>query len=575
MTFAFAMSVILGSCGKGGGERSSATGWKYNDPEWGGFEKHDYEGQIAGPNLVLIEGGTFTMGLTQQDVTYEWNSIPRRVTVTSFYMDETEVSNIDYKEYLHWIRTHYISYPEVFRKALPDTLVWREELAYNEPLVETYFRHPSFDDYPVVGVNWHQANDFAAWRSDRVNEMLLIERGILNPSTGEQKDSDVFDTEAYLRGQYQGNIRENLPDLTTGGERPVKFEDGILLPDYILPTEAQWEYAALALQGNQASSKDELITDRRFFPWDGNTARYKVRNKTQGKILANFKRGRGDYMGMAGALNDNAATPGPVRAFLPNDFGLYNMAGNVSEWTADVYRPLTSLALQDSEEQDLNPYRGNVFQERIIDEEGNVVEKDSLGNIKYRTVDDEEVADRENFKQGNAIDYEDDDDESEPDTIARSPPRPLSRMSFRNAEVVRSSLKVRTNNNLRNLPRSPLSNSPSYDGIEPRSGTGFSTQACHFFELRCSSSGRALSCGTPWLTVTMLRHIAGEIHSNGQLPSASKSPRFKMAPPRKKISTSALVTTWASTTYIFSSMMVTNNSLWRTYRPRLTKRNTT
>lgn len=410
MAVAFTASLILGSCGKGG-ETSDATGWKYNDPEWGGFEKLDYEGQVTGPNLVLIEGGTFSMGLTQEDVTFEWNNLPRRVTVSSFYMDETEVSNSFYKEYLHWLKNTYVSYPEVHRAALPDTLVWREELAYNEPLVRTYFRHPSYDDYPVVGVNWTQASDYAAWRSDRVNEMLLIQRGILNPST-EQKDSDVFDTQAYLDGQYQGNVKKNMPDLSTGGERQVKFEDGILLPDYIIPTEAQWEYAALALQGNQASSKDELITDRRFFPWDGNTARYKTRNGTQGKILANFKRGRGDYMGMAGALNDNASTPGPVRAYLPNDFGLYNMAGNVSEWTADVYRPLTSTSLKDTEQQDLNPYRGNQFQQIVLDESGNVVEKDSLGNLKYRDVTDEEVASRENYRVGDARDYQDDDDEA-------------------------------------------------------------------------------------------------------------------------------------------------------------------
>ncbi|MFT6334686.1 MAG: sulfatase modifying factor 1 [Saprospiraceae bacterium] len=410
MTVAFTASLILGSCSKGG-ETSDATGWKYNDPEWGGFEKLDYEGQVTGPNLTLIEGGTFTMGLTQEDVTFEWNNMPRRVTVSSFYMDETEVSNIHYREYLHWTKTHYVSYPEVHQQSLPDTLVWREELAYNEPLVRTYFRHPSYDDYPVVGVNWDQASDYAAWRSDRVNEMLLIKRGILNNSP-DQKDSDVFDTEAYLVGQYQGNVNKNMPDLVTGGERAVKFEDGILLPDYIIPTEAQWEYAALALQGNQASSKDELITDKRIFPWNGNTARYKTRNGTQGKILANFKRGRGDYMGMAGALNDNASTPGPVRAFLPNDFGLYNMAGNVAEWTADVYRPLTGSSLKDTEQQDLNPYRGNQFQQLVIDENGAITEKDSLGNLKYRDVTDEEVATRENYRVGDARDYQDDDDES-------------------------------------------------------------------------------------------------------------------------------------------------------------------
>ena len=99
--FLFAV-VALSSCGPK--ERSAGTGWVYNDQEWGGFEKLDYEGQVTGPNLVLIEGGTFTMGLTEQDVMYEWNAVPRRVTVSSFYMDETEVTNSLYKEYLHWLK---------------------------------------------------------------------------------------------------------------------------------------------------------------------------------------------------------------------------------------------------------------------------------------------------------------------------------------------------------------------------------------------------------------------------------------------------------------------------------------
>ena len=166
-------ALLLSACGKK--ERSATTGWQYNDAKWGGFEKVDYEGQSTGPNLVLIEGGTFNMGVTDQDVTYDWNAIPRRVTVSSFYMDETEVANIDYREYLFWLqRVFGESYPEVSTNALPDTLVWREELAFNEPFVETYFRHPSYDSYPVVGVSWLQASDFAQWRTDRVNEMILI-----------------------------------------------------------------------------------------------------------------------------------------------------------------------------------------------------------------------------------------------------------------------------------------------------------------------------------------------------------------------------------------------------------------
>ena len=128
---------------------------------------------------MFVEGGSFTMGRTEQDVFSDWNNVPKTVTVSSFYLDETEVRNVDYLEYLYWInRVYGQSYPEVYKKALPDTLVWRDKLGYNEPFVESYLRHPAYRNYPVVGVSWTQANDFCVWRTDRVNERILIDEGI-------------------------------------------------------------------------------------------------------------------------------------------------------------------------------------------------------------------------------------------------------------------------------------------------------------------------------------------------------------------------------------------------------------
>lgn len=403
------IAVVASSCSK---PRSSVTNWKYNDSKWGGFEVREYPGQSTGPNLVLVEGGTVMQGVTEQDVAYEFNNIARRVTVSSFYIDETEIANVHYREYLYWTsRTFGGDFPEVYQRALPDTLVWREELAFNDPYVQYYFRHPAYNHYPVVGINWLQANEFCRWRTDRTNEMYLIEKRVLeaNPS---QYNEDNFNTEAYMLGQYDGNPRKNglLKDYNPDGqgERKVRMEDGIMLPDFRLPTEAEWEYAALALVGNHVEpGKQEMITDRRIYPWNGTSMRESLHGGWQGDFLVNFKRGRGDYAGLAGNLNDNAVITAPIFTGMPNDYGLFNMAGNVSEWVMDVYRPLTYM-----DEQDLNPFRGNVYQQRILDEEGIPIEKDSLGRIQYEKVKDEEVVHRRNYQKGDVINYLDGDSSS-------------------------------------------------------------------------------------------------------------------------------------------------------------------
>ena len=402
--FSLAIILTLSGCkliGKGGGEASQTTGWRYNDPKYGGFEVKNAYQQPTGPNLIFVEGGLFLMGRVNEDVDYAWNNAPRRVTVNSFFIDESEVRNVDYREYLHWLKNVYVSYPEVYRNALPDTLVWRDPMSFNEPYTESYLRHPSFNNYPVVGVSWLQANNYCEWRTDRVNEAQLIKAGVLKLDLENQRDENNFNTDAYLAGQYEGTVGKNLRDLRSSDKnatRRVGNDDGILLPKYRLPTEAEWEYAAIA---QPESTFDERVVERKIYPWSGTSTR-SSHKKTLGQFMANFQRGRGDLAGVAGAANDGYAATSPTRSFPPNEFGLYDMAGNVNEWVLDVFPP---LSFEDFAEY--SPFRGNVYTEIQTDSEGNALPKDNLGRLQRDTIG--YVPNRYNYNVGDNRNYRDGD----------------------------------------------------------------------------------------------------------------------------------------------------------------------
>jgi formylglycine-generating enzyme len=404
---AIAGMALLASCGQSsnGPMVSNKTGWNYNDPQLGGFDVAGISEQITAPGTKFIEGGRFVMGQTDEDLGGDNNNIPHSVTVPSFYMDETEVSNINYREYCYWVgRTFGSDFPNLVTAVLPDTTCWRRSFQYNEPLVEYYFRHGSYSNYPVVGVTWQQATDYCQWRTDRVNELVLIKKGLLKKNPN-QVSEDNFNFKSYLAGQYEGKTGVKIRDLdpTSGGKRGARLEDGFLLPDYRLPTEAEWEYAALALVGQNPEPDgrrrrgEGIVVNRQVYPWgDNNSTREGINNQFQGEFLANFQHGKNDYMGVAGGLNDNAAPTAPVISYKPNSYGLYNMAGNVNEWVMDVYRP-------DAPDGDgFRPFRGNVFSKYKALEDGTLDEKDSLGRLPKIGYTQEELAE-------NYIDYRVDD----------------------------------------------------------------------------------------------------------------------------------------------------------------------
>ena len=447
--------IVLGittSCSKKSSSKNSstATGWKINDKK-GGFQyASNFKKQATGPGLVMVEGGTFTMGKVQDDVMHDWNNSPNQQHVQSFYMDETEVTNLMYMEYLDWLKRVFPpdqeNYKNIYEGASPDTLVWRNRLGYNETMTNNYLRHPAYANYPVVGVNWIQAVEFSKWRTDRVNENTLEKEGFLKKDAKvvDAKAESTFSTETYLNQPtktFGGDDKIVLKGRRNSKSKPVKTKgtkdqpateseaknvyaqrsSGLILPEYRLPTEAEWEYAAAADVGQREYN---IYKGQKKYPWSGSYTRSGKR-KVRGDQLANFKQGKGDYGGIAGWSDDGADITNVVKSYPPNDFGLYDMAGNVAEWVADVYRPIV-----DDEASDFNYFRGNVYTKNKIGEDGKselvtaetqafdtlsngrVMARNLPGQLAQVPVDEKETYLRQNFDKSDEKNYRDGDKQS-------------------------------------------------------------------------------------------------------------------------------------------------------------------
>lgn len=445
MLLAFTTLLVVSCHNRNPRDNNSLTGWSSKDKENAGFAgDSNYKGQEAPPGMVLVEGGSFTMGHVQDDVMFDWNTTPNKQQVRSFYMDETEVTNAEYLFYLDWMEKVFPpnnpNYEHIYASAIPDTLVWRDVLGFNELLSENYLRHPAYADYPVIGVSWLQASQYCKWRTDRVNEKILMDRGVLNPiynlDSLEVQGQNNFNTEAYLESPFKlfsGDstvYNKGLPELKAkkkGGDKPakgefsgrqVKVSDGILTAKFRLPTEVEWEYAAKSVVEDREYNN---IRGRKKYAWDGKYTRNKSKN-FKGDQLANFKQGKGDYSGVAGWSNDGADITMKVKSYEPNAFGLYDMSGNVAEWVADVYRPII-----DNDANDFNYFRGNIFTKKMIDAEGQVViaEDNSIkydtlengkiiasalpGSVNYVPITKRDAYMRENYDEAYKVDVEDGD----------------------------------------------------------------------------------------------------------------------------------------------------------------------
>ncbi|MGB1039664.1 MAG: SUMF1/EgtB/PvdO family nonheme iron enzyme [Flavobacteriales bacterium] len=330
-------------------ERSNSTGWDYNNPNQNGYLSVAYDEQETGPGLILVKGGYFEL---------KNNETTKEVLIPAFYMDVTEISNEFWVDYMFWTKRTFTDFPLVYENTKPNTKVWLENGVYNEPMRNYYLEHPSYQDYPVVGVSWLQANNYCKWRTDRVNEYILIREGILLWNNDQQ--NEPFTTSAYLAGQYansdnpSGQLLDLDPSNGRGSNRRgkikrkdlatriVNIRDGILLPKYRLPTAAEWEFASVA----------PTTQKKKIFPWNGGV------HKNKGASMNNEP-----------PTKNRISYISSVNSHWPNDYGLYNMNRNVSEWVMDTY-------LENKEISNYSPFSGELISSTpVLNSNGNIDEK--------------------------------------------------------------------------------------------------------------------------------------------------------------------------------------------------------
>ena len=280
------VGILLIGCGRSGGGGGGRRG------ELVGVQGRKGWKQYLPVGMVYIDPGTFIMGQVDEDFAHTQINVNRQVTVGGFFMDQTEITNNEYRQFVYAViegedastaNVEGVDSPlrppsgYSTQDFYPDTTVWISDFTHHlgDPLLVYYFSHPAFDDYPVVGVSWEGARYFCEWRTLHLNE--------------------------YRAGR---------------GLTPM--------PNFRLPSEAEWEYAS---RGGRKLSK---------YPWGSPY----IANKL-GCYLANFKSGRGNY------ISDGYAYTAPVAKFFPNDFDLYDMSGNVAEWCEDAFSEASQVLVWD------------------------------------------------------------------------------------------------------------------------------------------------------------------------------------------------------------------------------------
>lgn len=280
----------------------------------------------VGPDQHYIPAGPFEMGASlKDDVAYANDVTKRTLQMSQFYMDVHEVTNDNWRMFVEEAGPEY----------LPDsTLMWSDGGAIKGKVID-YYNSSAFGNYPVVGITWEQANAYCEWRT--------IKEQALDPS----------------------------------------------IQPYRLPTEEEWEYAAISLHTLTTDITDENIAYAKTYPWYGDGLRYDHRLKDKeyhGSFLANFK-----------AEHKGVPPTKEVRSYWPNDFYLFDMAGNVNEWVADQYRPF--VVLEDGVDNSQSATEPNLYGvTSLVNEKSRVIKGGSWDDSPHWLI----PASRRHFQQDQA-----------------------------------------------------------------------------------------------------------------------------------------------------------------------------
>jgi len=344
-----ALATSLNGCKMLGGKDSKRGSSMPTDGQLHGAAAASNWGMGRPPGMIYVPPGTFHMGPSDADINFSFTTRNRAASMSGFWMDATEITNNEYRQFTHWVRDSIAAKLMGFVKQGADgneyvdwkkaqTIKWGDKATIEkiDAIIHTpdnrVFGKKEIDARKIIYNS--EVFDYTAAAQNRdatiPRSAFIVKKQtpIYPDSLCWVRDFSYAYNEPMMRKYFIHSNFGNYPVVGVNWKQATAFcewrtqflssylesKKKALESDFRLPTEAQWEYAA---RGGRSQSQ---------YPWGGPY----IRNK-KGCLLANFKPGRGNYPEDGGLYTVRAD------AYWPNDLGLYNMAGNVAEWTSSLY----------------------------------------------------------------------------------------------------------------------------------------------------------------------------------------------------------------------------------------------